>query len=318
MAMNRIQFQPGLSLPAFLAQFGTDEQCADALEASRWPQGFRCPECGNADYYLLKGGKHKTFQCKCCRLQTSLIAGTLFQSTHLALNIWFLAIYLVSQAKTGLSALDLKRQLGVSYPTAWLIQQKLMQTMVERDAQYTLCGHVQVDDAYLGGELAGGKAGRGSENKVPFVAAISLSAEGRPLYIKMAPVPGFTRKAIFDWANEDLAPGCVVTSDGLGCFTGVTDAGCQHRPVASPRTCRNSTGSTRFWATSKPVWVALTMRLISPNMEPATSVRLFTVSTGASILRRFRCVYLSLRPLLGLDRHGGFAKLKNLSNQVLF
>jgi len=180
---------------------------------------------------LLKGGKHKTFQCKCCRLQTSLIAGTLFQSTHLALNIWFLAIYLVSQAKTGLSALDLKRQLGVSYPTAWLIQQKLMQTMVERDAQYTLCGHVQVDDAYLGGELAGGKAGRGSENKVPFVAAISLSAEGRPLYIKMAPVPGFTRKAIVDWANEDLAPGCVVTSDGLGCFAGVTDAGCQHRPV---------------------------------------------------------------------------------------
>ena len=101
-----------------------------------------------------------------------------------------------SQAKTGLSALDLKRQLGVSYPTAWLIQQKLMQAMVERDAQYTLSGDVHVDDAYLGGELAGGKAGRGSENKVPFVAAISLSAEGRPLYIKMAPVPGFTRKAL--------------------------------------------------------------------------------------------------------------------------
>ena len=132
--MNRVQFQPGLSLPEFHAQFGTDGQCADALEASRWP------ECGDADYYLLKGGKHKTFQCKCCRLQTSLIAGTLFQSTHLALTIWFLAIYLVSQAKTGLSALDLKWQLGVSYPTAWLVQQKLMQAMVERDAQYTLSG----------------------------------------------------------------------------------------------------------------------------------------------------------------------------------
>jgi len=233
MAMNRIQFQAGLSLPAFLAQFGTDEQCADALEASRWPQGFSCPGCGNANYYLLKVGKHKNFQCKCCRLQTSLIAGTLFQSTHLALSIWFLAIYLISQAKTGLSALDLKRQLGVSYPTAWLIQQKLMQAMVERDAKYTLCGNVQADDAYLGGELAGGKAGRGSENKVPFVAAISLSAEGRPLYIKMAPVPGFTRKAVFDWATADLAPGCIVTSDGLGCFAGVTDAGCQHRAIVA-------------------------------------------------------------------------------------
>lgn len=231
MAMNRIQFQPGLSLPAFLEQYGTEPQCEAALEMARWPQGFRCPQCGAAGYYPLKGGAHKTFQCKDCRLQTSLIAGTLFQSTHLALTLWFLAIYLISQAKTGLSALALKRQLGVSYPTAWLLQQKLMQTMSERDAQYPLNGQVQVDDAYLGGERTGGKAGRGSENKVPFVAAVSLDAEGRPLYVKMAPLPGFTRNAIRDWAKADLSPGCRVISDGLACFAGVTDAGCQHQPI---------------------------------------------------------------------------------------
>ena len=174
MAMNRIQFQPGLSLPAFLRQFGSEAQCEAALEKARWPEGFRCPRCGQAEHSVLHVGVHKTCQCRDCRLQTSLIAGTLFQSTHLPLTVWFLAIYLVGQAKTGLSALALKRQLGVSYPTAWLIQQKLMQAMAERDAQYRLDGQVQVDDAYLGGELAGGKAGCGSENKVPFVAAVSL------------------------------------------------------------------------------------------------------------------------------------------------
>jgi len=233
MAMNAIQFQPGLSLPAFLAQFGTEAQCAAALELARWPQGFRCPQCGAAEHYLLKSGAHKTYQCKTCRLQTSVIAGTLFQSTHLALTLWFLAIYLISQAKTGLSALALKRQLGVSYPTAWLLQQKLMQAMAERDAPYTLCGTVQVDDAYLGGKLAGGKAGRGSENKVPFVAAVALDDEGRPRYVKMAPVTGFTRNAIRDWAKTDLSPGCRVISDGLACFAGVTDAGCQHQPLVA-------------------------------------------------------------------------------------
>ncbi len=180
MAMNRIQFQPCLSLPAFLAHFGAETQYEEVLELSRWPHGFLCPGCGKSDPYLLKVGKHKTFQCKSCRVQTSLIVGTLFQNTHLPLSLWFLAIYLISQAKTGLSALELKRQLGVSYPTAWLIQQKLMQAMVERDARYKLGGDVQVDDAYLGGELPGGKAGRGSENKIPFVAAISLSEQGRP------------------------------------------------------------------------------------------------------------------------------------------
>lgn len=231
MAMNRVQFQPGLSLPAFLEQFGTEVQCEAALEKARWPQGFRCPRCGQADPCVLHVGAHPTFQCKACRLQTSLIAGTLFQSTHLALTLWFLAIYLVSQAKTGLSALDLMRQLGVSYPTAWLLHHKLMQVMAERDALYTLDGQVQVDDVYLGGELAGGKAGRGSENKVPFVAAVSLNTEGHPMYVKMAPVPGFTRKAIADWAKTDLSPGCLVISDGLACFAGVTDAGCQHQPI---------------------------------------------------------------------------------------
>ncbi|MDP2179231.1 IS1595 family transposase [Methylicorpusculum sp.] len=231
MAMNRIQFQTGLSLPAFMAQFGTEVQCEEALERSRWPQGFQCPGCGHAGHYVLKAGGHKTFQCRSCRLQTSVIAGTLFQSTHLKLTLWFLAIYLISEAKTGLSALALKRQLGVSYPTAWLIQQKLMQAMAERDALYTLSGNVQVDDAYLGGELTGGKAGRGSENKVPFVAALSLSAEGHPLYVKMAPVPGFTRKAIANWARDDLSSDCVVLSDGLACFAGVIDADCQHQVI---------------------------------------------------------------------------------------
>lgn len=231
MPMNRIQFQPGLSLPAFYEQFGTEVQCEAALERARWPGGFRCPQCGHDHAYILHVGAHKTFQCQACRAQTSLIAGTLFQSTHLALTLWFLAIYLISQAKTGLSALALTRQLGVSYPTAWLIQHKLMQAMTERESTYSLVGQVQVDDVYRGGELTGGKAGRGSENKVPFVAAVSLNPEGHPLYTKMAPVPGFTRKAIAHWAAADLTPGCHVTSDGLACFAGVTDAGCQHQAV---------------------------------------------------------------------------------------
>lgn len=99
MAMNRIQFQAGLSLPSFLEQYGTEAQCEASLELARWHQGFRCPACGEAGHYMLKGKTHKTFQCKSYRLQTSPIAGTLFHSTHLALTIWFLAIYSQSKIK---------------------------------------------------------------------------------------------------------------------------------------------------------------------------------------------------------------------------
>jgi transposase-like protein len=131
--MNPIQFQPGLTTPEFLKQFGTEVQCEAELERARWPQGFVCPCCAHTGNSVFKVGSHKTFQCQACRHQTSLIAGTLFQSTKLPLTVWFLAIYLISQAKTGLSALSIKRDLGISYPTARLIQRKLKEVMSERE-----------------------------------------------------------------------------------------------------------------------------------------------------------------------------------------
>lgn len=231
MAMNRIQFQPGLSMPEFLKDYGTEAQCEQALEAVRWPDGFRCPRCAGEVHSVLRDGPRKVFQCSACRHQASLIAGTVFQGTKLPMTTWFLAIYLISQAKTGLSALALRRQLGVSYPTAWLIHHKLMQAMADREERYVLEGKVQVDDAYLGGERTGGKVGRGSENKVAFVAAVSLTEEDRPLRVRLTPVPGFTLKAVAAWAKDHLAPGSAVFSDGLACFGAVTEAGCTHHPM---------------------------------------------------------------------------------------
>lgn len=231
MPMNRVQFQPGLSLPEFNKLYGAEAQCEAALVQVRWPTGFSCPACGHGGHCLLPSRPRMTFQCNACHRQTSLIAGTVFQGSNLPLTTWFLAIYLLSQAKTGLSALALKRHLGVSYPTAWLIHHKLMQAMAEREDRYRLSGGVQIDDAYLGGERRGGKAGRGSENKVPFVIAVSVDDEGHPGRIKLTPVPGFTLEAISDWSKDHLSPGCAVLSDGLACFGGVSAARCLHIPI---------------------------------------------------------------------------------------
>ena len=156
---------------------------------------------------------------------------SLFAGSKLPLTTWFLAIYLISQVKTGLSALALKRQLGVSYPTAWLIHHKIMCAMAEREDAHQLTNVVQLDDAYLGGERTGGKVGRGSENKVPFVAAVSLNELGRPMHLKLTLVAGFTLDAIKEWAQLHGAPGTVVTSDDLACFRAVTAAACVHVPT---------------------------------------------------------------------------------------
>ena len=220
-----------MSIRQFLDCFGTEAQCAEAVKLARWPSGFRCPRCGRAEHYVVGHGARELFQCNGCRHQTSVTAGSLMEHTKLPLTTWFLAIYLISQAKTGLSALALKRHLGVSYPTAWLLHQKICRAMARQDGQHRLGGFVQLDDAYLGGERAGGKPGRGSENKVPFVAAISVDHQGRPRHLKLNLLSGFTSQAISQWAKASLEPKTVVRSDGLGCFVAVTDAGCIHVPT---------------------------------------------------------------------------------------
>ncbi len=193
--MNRIQFQKSLSLPEFLRSFGTEAQCEEALMAARWPQGWRCPSCDHEGHYRLRRRARGLLQCHACRHQASLTAGTLLDNTKLPLTTWFLAIYLVSQAKTGLSSLALKRQLGVSYPTAWLMHQKILAATGRGDAPQ-LDGVVQLDDAGLGRNRAGGKPGRGWENKVPFVAAVSIDGRGRrPRRRKLTPVAGVDASA---------------------------------------------------------------------------------------------------------------------------
>ena len=173
------------------------------------------------------------FQCNRCKHQRSLTSGTIFADTKLPLRIWFLAIYLLTQNKNGISALSLRRQLGVSYNTAWLIKHKLMQVMVERDAAQSLSGNVQIDDAYWGGERHGGAVGRGSPGKTPFVAAVQCTPQGHPMKMRMDVLSGFRKIELATWAKRHLEPGSAVVSDGLSCFTAVTDAACTHLAITT-------------------------------------------------------------------------------------
>src|SRR6202041_624582 len=229
MARNVVQFQKGLSEPAFEQQYGSEEQCRAVVIASRWPRGFECPVCGGRQYSLVT--TRDLYQCTKCRRQTSPIAGTIFASTHLPLCLWFRAIYHVTQSKQGISSIELGRRLGVTQTTAWKIKHKLAQVMLERDATKPLSGRVEIDDAYLGGERSGGKRGRGAPGKTPFVAAVETTPEGKPVRLKLRRVTSFCNHAPANFAKRSLEPKCEVVSDGLACFGAVAKAGCAHKVV---------------------------------------------------------------------------------------
>ena len=228
MSMNLVQFQKGLSLNGFLSDYGTQKQCEARLENLRWPQGFQCPKCESHRYCIIQHSGVKTYQCAICRTQTSLIAGTMFEQTKLPLTTWFLAIFLLSQSKNSIAALELKRMLGVCYRTAWRIKQKLIQAMTEREERRVLSGRIEVDDAYLGGERTGGKVGRGSENKIPFIAAVQTDDEGHPVFLNFHRIETFSQDEISRWAQVTVGDGSKLVSDGLNCFPGVVRPGVTH------------------------------------------------------------------------------------------
>ena len=133
MTMNRVQFQPGLSMAEFMDRYGSDDKCEAALIDSRWAAGFACPACESSAHGTFVRGGRRYWQCKACRHQCSAISGTIFESTKLALTRWFLAMHLLTQSKNNVSALELKRHLGVCYKSAWLMKHKLMEVMRLRE-----------------------------------------------------------------------------------------------------------------------------------------------------------------------------------------
>ena len=229
MAKNQIQFQYGLSLSEFQQSYGTEDQCYSALFHWRWPDGFRCPLCGSEKASTITSPNGKLLkQCYRCHHQTSITAGTIFESTKLPLTTWFLGMYFMTQDKKGVSAMELHRLLGISYNAAWRMKQKLMQVMLEREESRVLSGWVEVDDAYLGGQRHGGKVGRGSENKTPFIAAVSTTEKGHPIYSVMSVVPGFFKEVVENWSKKHLEGISTVISDGLPCFNGFSSSGHLH------------------------------------------------------------------------------------------
>ena len=163
------------NLVEFMERFASEEACTEYLLGLRWPEGFVCPTCRRRHGWSTARG---TVFCSTCCRQTSLTAGTILHKTHVSLRRWFLAMWLACTQKTGLSAKGLQRELGLgSYRTAWLMLQKLRQAMV-RLGRDPLCGAVEVDETYLGGEEEGVR-GRKLVGKALVVIAVEL--EGRKL-----------------------------------------------------------------------------------------------------------------------------------------
>ena len=198
-------------------KFSTVEDCHEFLVKKRWPDGFVCPICGHRDAWIIHRQDRQDidlYECKQCRRQTSVTAGTVFHRSKVPLPVWFLAIYLVAIDKRGDAALTLARELGVAYHTAWLLHHKIQHAMAERNARYKLGGIIELDDAYFGGVSHGpGKRGRGTDQD-PAVVGVSLNSQGHPVYGFLEKVPNLSNETILGVLQQRVEPESTWRTDG--------------------------------------------------------------------------------------------------------
>jgi len=203
-------------------RFATEAACREYLTKLRWRTGFICPACqGKVGW---EDRRHR-WTCQSCRRQSTVTAGTIFEGTHLPLQVWFRAVWLVTSQKSGASALGLQRVLGLgSYETAWSWLHKLRRAMV-RPGRDRLTGTVEVDEAFIGGVSSG--TGRDGVGKA--MVAIAAEEDGTGIgRIRLARVSDGSTPSLHGFIQQAIAPKSTVHTDGWAPYQGLEKLGYSH------------------------------------------------------------------------------------------
>jgi transposase-like protein len=170
-------------------RFTHPRAAAEYLEGIRWPNGPVCPHCGVVEsgdrkHYWLE--KQRKWKCYACRKQFTVTVGTIFESSHIPLNKWLMAFYLLCSSKKGMSAHQLHRMVGVTYKTAWFMFHRIREAM--RDPAFTsmLAGTVEADETYIGGRRknrVGGRPGPKDKNKAAVMTLVERGGRARSTHV---------------------------------------------------------------------------------------------------------------------------------------
>jgi transposase-like protein len=187
--------------------FPTEEKCRELLVRLRWPEGPRCLRC-KAPVVELETEK-QLFYCKDCDYQFSVTAGTVFNDSHLPLFKWFAATLLLCEAKKGMSALQIKRTLGIGgYKTAWYLCHRIRSAMIESQRQM-LDGTIEIDETYIGGKP---RKGLPRKEKMVVIGIRQRNGDLRLLHVDSATSEAI-RKVVAEHVSQDVE--VIVTDESV-------------------------------------------------------------------------------------------------------
>ena len=208
----------------FNEMFPNEETCLDTIRDMLYPDGIVCRNCQEVTvHHRLKG--RKAYSCQDCGTQVYPLAGTIFAKSSTPLRSWFYAMYLMASTRTGISAKQLERELGVTYKTAWRMFKEIRKLMNE--ATGPLFGSVEVDETYVGGKRQG-KRGRGAAGKTIVVGMVERG--GKAVTRVVGDVKAKTLLPIIQ-EHIPTAPGTIIYTDELLSYRRLSSLGYAHGTV---------------------------------------------------------------------------------------
>ncbi len=200
---------PDFSVRDLFKRFPDDEACLQHIFNVRFGERHVCTTCG-VDTTFHRMTNRRAWACAACGAHLYPTAGTIFQDTRTPLRVWFYAIYLFVTTRHGVSGKELQRQLGVTYKTAWRIGHKIREQMDKGEIKSFLTGHVEIDEAYVGGKRSGGKRGRGAPGKT---IVMGFQERGGRLVAQI--IPDVKMKTLRAETLAQVERGSVISTDEL-------------------------------------------------------------------------------------------------------
>lgn len=210
-----------LTVREFFARFPDDDACLNHIMDVRFGTRHVCRACG-VEGTFHKLANRRAFSCAHCGNHVYPTAGTIFQDTRTPLQVWFYAIYLFVTTRHGVSGKELERTLGVTYKTAWRMGQQIRVLMAKADGFEILKGHIEIDEAYVGGHRPG-KRGRGAHGKT-----IVLGMKQREGRMQAQSIPDARKNTIRPIVLGSIEKGSTVSSDEFLSYELLTWDGYKH------------------------------------------------------------------------------------------
>lgn len=289
----------------FLNYFKTEEICLKYLQSIRFKDGEFCPHCGHKEIYTFSDGK--TYKCAKCRKKFSIKIGTIFESSKISLKKWFIAIYLLSTNKKGISSVQLSEQVGVTQKTAWFMYHRIRETYKQNKG--LISGTIEIDETYVGGKNKNkhnnkkeeGTQGRSTKTKTPIVGMAQRNGEFRAQVVK-----NVNQKTIIDLMQKNFSKNTKIIADEYRIYDGLTDSRVNHSKKQYVIGDIHTNTIESFWALFKRGYIGIYHSMSAKHMQRFINETAFRLNNKE--LSNFEVVKNSLSHIEG---HLSYKRLIN-------